>query len=183
MFKITVKKKSGYQSHTGRPLLIVDDKGLPFYHNDRKNKTPFFNMPRGVYYSNLPLRKLKSPVVYSLMVLPKPEKNIIIKDYALSYAPNPNKATINHMKKTIVFDPWFKTVPKHYRTFVTAHELGHGMYNTEKYADLKAANLMLQYGYNPSQIAEAQFNVLTNRTSLERKEFLISSQLCKYYGR
>ena len=57
--------------------------------------------------------------------------------------------------------------------FILYHEYGHTLYETEKYADMYAANIMLKRGYNLSQIGLSQLTALSSK-QFERKNNLIS---------
>jgi len=76
----------------------------------------------------------------------------------------------------IYFDNQFKNEKTFIKDFVLNHELGHYRYlnegqKSELNADAYAYNKMIEIGYNPSQIAVANFYVLSNKkSSLERKK-------------
>lgn len=160
------------------PVIIKTIDGRIFY-TDQWVKKPVkhFNLPKGKYIveSGDILRK-KSSVKYRLPKLPPPERWYKQKKYRIKFAPNPNKATVYHKEGIIVFDPYFKKVPKFIFDFILFHEFGHQYYKTEKYADAYARNKMLKRGYNPSQIGLSPLVGLSG-AQFERKKHLINSML------
>jgi hypothetical protein len=158
------------------PVIINDFRGHPFYSTVNLNNVKRFNLPRGQYLvENGDFNVLDEPVHYKKLPLPLSERFFEKPfDYNLIFGENINKCTINWDLKTITFDTHLLTLSLPELFFVLYHEYGHHLYNTEKYADAYACNVMLGKGYNPSQIGIGQINTLSNR-QLDRKHYLTDS--------
>lgn len=184
MKEINLTTKTGFKVvDLKTPIVINDYRGIEFYNTTpllkEKNRVIKFNLPKGHYtiVSGF-FEKMKHPVKLKLAKLPKPERYFKPPfDFEIRFGDNPNKCTIYWKAKTIVFDDSFKEMPLPYVYFVLYHEYGHGIFKTEKLADLVASNLMKIKGFNLSQIYRAQINTLSD-LQWHRKEFL-SNELLK----
>lgn len=171
-------KKTGF-TNLGKKLTILDENRRYFYGSELVAlPIDTFNLPEGIYFlKEGKIARLNEPVHYNLSVLPKPERKYKPPlDFKILFANNPNKATINWMEKSIVFDNSFKLKPRYQLAFVLYHEYGHHLYNTEKYADLFASNLMKKMGYNPSQIGFGMVNSLSS-VNVNRKKYIVDKLL------
>lgn len=175
MRRLTLGIKTGFTVNDPyKPIIIRDSRGLLFYDTESLlPKVNYFNMPAGSYWVEKGwFSETVLPRVYPLTVLPEPER--VFEDptkFEIVFDTNPHKCSIFWDEKVIVFDKSFasKTEPEIY--FVLFHEYGHQLYETEKFADLFAANKMKITGFNPSQIGWAQNNSLSDSQDL-RKDFL-----------
>lgn len=61
-------------------------------------------------------------------------------------------ARINTHYGVIEVSPRFMTLPLYSQRFIIQHEIGHFFYRTEEYCDMYAARVLLDRGYNPSEI-------------------------------
>ena len=154
MKPLIIQQKTGFRNLT--PFEILDKNGVLFYANyftqKGSNGSINFNLPIGQYYLHGDLMKLKHPVSFGEIKLPKPQRNFKQKKYKITFANNPNKCTIFHDTGLIVFDNFFKNAPRFILLDIYFHELGHNFYKSEQYADMYATKKMLEIGYNPSQI-------------------------------
>jgi len=141
-------------------------------------KVQYFNIPAGNYWVEKGwFSETLLPRVYPLAMLPPPER--VMPDpscFSIEFGSNPHKCSIKWDEKTILFDGSFASKPEPELFFVLFHEYGHQMYETEKYADLFAANTMKQKGFNPSQIKRGQDDSLSD-AQYERKEFITQKLL------
>jgi hypothetical protein len=154
--EILISQKTGFR--TSLPFVILDARKQLFYSDEFTNeisngKVLFFNLPKGKYYFDGYFIKLEKPVNQPQIILPKPERNLDKgKLYKITFGKNPNKASIFHDKKLILFDESFKTAPLFVVYDIYFHELGHLYYETEEFADLFATKALLDLGFNKSQI-------------------------------
>jgi len=158
-----------------KPVVIQDERGLPFYDTTPLlPRVKYFNLPAGNYTVVKGwFCETLLPRIYPLTVLPAPERVLMDpSDFEIEFDVNPHKCSIFWDEKVIVFDKSFidKTTPE--ICFVLFHEYGHQMFETEKYADLFAANLMKQKGFNPSQIVSGH-NLSLSDAQQYRKDFVI----------
>jgi hypothetical protein len=93
-------------------------------------------------------------------------------NFSVYFEENPNKCTVDFDTDSIVFDNSFKLAPLPKIYFILYHEFGHQLYETEAYADMYAANMMLKKGYNMSQIGLSSLESLSSK-QYERKNNLI----------
>jgi hypothetical protein len=173
---VKLEKKTGFVNlDKFIPIKILDERGILFYDTSSlKEPVKIFNLPAGQYnVISGRIGKLKEPVQYNLPSLPEKERRLKAPfDFTIFFDENPNKCTVNWLKKTIVFDTNLKTLSKPELFFMLYHEYGHALYHTEKYADLMAAKLMLIRGYNPSQIGNAPLTSLSHYQYLRKKHII-----------
>jgi len=174
--RLVITEKTGFTSLL--PFKIYDAKtGFLFYADFfvkqiAKGKRLNFNLPKGVYFYEGFITKLPKPVETRVIDLPEPERNIPYREYKILFAPNPNKCTIFYKKGEIIFDTMFKNVPLYMRFGVYFHEMGHLLYSTESKADLFAAKMMLDLGFNPSQVGYTNLEMLSERQKERKKEII-----------
>lgn len=172
MRQLNVTQKTGFR--TSLPFEILDFRGNIFYADYFTNeisqgKVLNFNLPKGSYTYDGYFIKLDNPVKQPEIILPKPERNYDKgKLYKILFKPNPNKCTIDHNRYTITFDPEFKDMPLFVLYDVYFHELGHLRYSTEEYADLYATKMLLELGFNKSQIALSPIIALSDKNNYRK---------------
>lgn len=188
MFELIVTKKTGFiVTDPSVPIIIRDNRGILFYSTEPLvPKTKRFNMPAlGKFIvDNGKFRRSDDPVFYQLVRLPKRtayrESPV---NFDIVFGENKNKATINFLTRQILFDSIIAELPLPYIFYLYYHEIAHQFFGTskpigspeyntcEKWCDVLASNYMLNKGFNPSQIKEAQRNTLSQRNEF-RKEFV-----------
>ena len=183
MFKIN--KKSGFEC--GQKVKVYDDSSRLFYHNKPKNgRILRFNLPPGTYSANKPI-KLKLPIEYAPLKLPKSQRNIPFKQLPeIHIGKNPNKASIIFEPKgrdrIIIDSNLYSRLNEIGRNFLVLHELAHYKYDGspagEIACDLYACQRMLLKGYNPSQLISIAHIVLNINKSSDRVK-AINNQLLK----
>lgn len=176
MQRLILENKTGFSSLL--PFRIVDKNNILFYSSDfvktiSKGEILKFNLPAGIYFYDGILTRLKNPVEYKNIVLPKPERVFKKKPFKIIFGENPNKCSILWNKGIILFDTSFLKKPLFIKYNIYFHELGHHFYKTEKYCDLYAAKKMLEFGFNPSQVGLNSLDSLSN-LQYERKKFIIN---------
>lgn len=179
MEQLILHKKTGFQNNfPARPIIIRDFRGVLFYSTEGLKPVEFFNLPEGCYFVDTGYFKvLPKPIKSNIMPLPRVQRLMSSPyDFTVNFGENPYKCTIDWKTKSILFDNAFKLKPLPEVYFVLYHEFGHTLYNTEKYADLYAANMMKERGYNDSQIGAAQINALSSM-NYDRKEFVTNHLL------
>lgn len=174
-------KKTGFRNKTPKnPVIIRDFRGKLFYSTEGLKPVHFFNLPEGSYLKDAgSIVMLNKPVKKTFIKLPPPERNFKAPlNFNVVFGVNPNKCTIQWDKKRIIYDNSLKnaTIPTLY--FILFHEFAHALYTNEAFADICAANYMLQKGFNESQIGIAPINTLSH-FQYKRKKFLISKLLKK----
>lgn len=141
-----------------KDFTILDSDGQIFYSpSELKNFGFKFCLPRGKYYCDIQLNKVEDENFNKpLFTLPPYERDLKHdwKEFEILFDDNPNKCTINHIKKTITFDYYYQNVPSYVVTFILWHEKGHNFYETEYKCDLYAVYNMLNEGYTPFQISK-----------------------------
>lgn len=167
---LRVYTKTGFVSES--PCVVIYRFGKPFFAKKNRSSKLEFNLPKGKYevvFGNL--KKMEKPVEYKMIDIPAPNhftkfpnkiKIIICK--------NPNKCTVDLNGKyytTFYFDKRFRDASRYCVTWICGHELGHYFYRgqgqiSEQNCDHFAANLMLDIGYNPSQIDAAIGEAISN---------------------
>ena len=178
MKDLILEHKTGFS--TTLPFKIYDTKGNIFYDDTFCNtiaegKTLKFNIPAGIYKYDGYFIKLPEPVETMGIALPIPERFINkFKHYEIIFGNNPNKCTIYYKAGLILFDNAFKETPIFYRYGIYFHEMGHHFYKTEWKADMYATKKMLDYGFNPSQIALTGLLTLSKNDSYNRKERMVN---------
>lgn len=175
MRKLDLDKKTGFVvKDTTKPIIIRDNRGILFYTTEPLlPKVKCFNLPIGNYFVETgSFVAMEKPRKYKLASMPFPERRKKRPDdFKIIFEKNPNKCSVFWDRKTIVFDNSFKEKPLPQLFFVLYHEYGHHLYNTERYADLYASNLMKVRGYNPSQIASAHMHSLGS-AQYDRKKYV-----------
>jgi hypothetical protein len=176
--QLVVNKKTGYKvNDIYQPIIIRDYRGILFYSTEPLlPKVREFNLPMGSYIVDTGyFSPMNKPVEYGRIKLPFPERLLPSTDnFAIEFAPNPNKCTIYWDLRKIVFDTAFRDKPLYELFSIRFHEDGHKRYNTEKYADIYAANKMLDMGFNPYYTGIAPLDSLSNK-QIERKNFVIQN--------
>lgn len=177
----SIKKKTTIFT-PDRHLKIFDVRGVIFYNSKWvKNFKGYLTLPHGeystennIYISN----KRKNTYIPKLHNY---ERNLghDFSEFEIKFESNPNKCTINHDKKTIIFDNSFENAPRFQLVFILEHEKGHKFYKTEHKADHYAIRKMLQMGYTPIQILYAPLLTLSGR-SYDRKRRVFDTILKKY---
>ena len=177
--KLILSEKTGFKGY-GR-VKVLDHRKKWFY-AFYFQPTGYFNLPRGIYYTDSKIVKLYKPIKYDFTPLVKREKHRPLpKKIILKYSNNEtHKGTIVLTDNVyyITIDKKYKEYPRPFRTFIKYHELGHHLYKTEEYADLFAYRLMLIRGYNPSQIYQSAHYTLSFDSSKDRikKMFLLTKK-------
>ena len=153
---LTIEKPTGFIANG--PIHIKTADGRPFYVLNKTGQIKF-NLPKGEYITETPVKQLSKPHLYKFeskrkrehfnFDLPKPKQLKVL------FQDNPNKASIFPRKHTIIMDNSFETMPEYVKKYVFYHELGHYLYKTEEYCDEFAQEKMLKDGYNKSQIEAA----------------------------
>ncbi len=175
MYKLFVSKKTGFRNKTPyNPVNIRDFRGVIFYTTEGLTPVYEFNLPEGEYMVDSGVfTPMETPVKYRLVKLPTPERwypNPF--KYDIVFGANPNKCSIFWDEKTILFDKKLLESPLYVLDFILFHEYSHQRYGTEKYADLMSGNYMKKCGYNPSQIAYAPIDSLSESAD-PRKELMV----------
>jgi len=140
--------KTGIYPH-GR-ITVVGNSGFGTYTNSLEDEP--FNLPPGKYqiygkYTAGPHRTYKQ----HSEGLPS-----LTKDYRIFLDRNPNKASINTQTGVIIFDAdTYRKSTAAERLYILGHELGHFRSADEKKCDRMAENLLLEVGFNPSQVQKA----------------------------
>lgn len=176
MRKLVLDKITGFVvKDKSKPVVIRDDRGLLFYSTESMvPRVGEFNLPAGTYFVDTGyFTERKAPVLYPLAPMPEPERKTKKPfNFTVQFGNNPHKCSILWDEDRIFFDNSFKEMPLPNVFFVLYHEFGHSKYNTERYADLYASNLMKLKGYNPSQIGDAHLTSLS-AAQYDRKKFVI----------
>lgn len=139
---------------------IYDERGNLFYIQSKRYKK--WNLPQGNYFSYGKFNKLNNPVKFSTKPLPQFEKDGKIDlPYELTFTETLNSEKtlayiiLNGNVDEIFIDNSVRDYPIFVQEFIFYHELGHRLYETEKYCDWFAFNKLIELGYNPSQIRYA----------------------------
>lgn len=149
-----------------KSIIIFDDKGKIFYIISNDN-IKYFNLPKGKYFTNNSYTKEK-PFIHNLPKLPKFEvMRTNINDFEITFGFNPNKATVNFIKETILIDNRILKLPYFCLVWIIYHEKGHQFYKSEFKCDLYATRQMLLKGFNYSQVKLAPVLSLSE-LSIER---------------
>ena len=155
------------------PVIIYDAKGVIFY---ASNNSHLFNLPKGfVGTVKGEIKPLREPINYYIPDLPPFEKKTPLKSLKITFGDNPNKCSVRFRDGVIFFDNQFKH-KELARNYIIGHEIGHFFYigngdESEKNCDIFSAKMMLENGYNPSQI------IVTSEISLtgQNKEYRINA--------
>ena len=151
-----ITEKTGFLP-TDKGVVIYKYNFKGFFEKFYETKEFEFNLPIGLYFTDFPnsLIVLENPVYFKKAILPNiehlhsfdPEKT------ELFLNENINKASIFIQKNVLSFDKdLFYNLDDSDIVFVILHEHGHKFYNTESFCDRYAQNMMINLGYNPSQI-------------------------------
>jgi hypothetical protein len=177
MRPLNIDKKTGFRSTM--PFIINDQRGIIFYSSDFTDKIASgkpleFNVMSGMFTYDGNFVKLDSPVPVKNIATPLKERNINSKRYDIQFGNNPNKCTIFYDAGVILFDNSFLNKPLYIKYTIYFHELAHHYYVTESKADLYAAKVLLELGFNPSQI-ELAFLESLSEASIERQMNIVYS--------
>jgi hypothetical protein len=157
-----------------RQIIIYDARGVLFYDSTWSNNFKgVFSLPKGEYFSDYTFKVVRRLSRKRIKLL-KPERNKKHNwsDFKILFASNPNKCTIDHIKKLIVFDDSFKDKPQYQLIFILLHEKGHNFYKTEHKADWFAVRGMWMRGYNKSQIGLAPLLTLSEKSNYRKKKVI-----------
>lgn len=163
MKNLTLNSKSGFLSND-KEIKIFDENGKEFYFFSPKTFPFHFNLPKGKYFTENKLFSVK-PKSYDIR-LPKPEKKgFDTKGFKIKFVDGLGLGWTDIKSKIIGLHKIFlsEKVYKPCLFFVYAHELGHNYFFDETKCDLFAKNLMLQWGFNKSQIIKAKNLTLKNK--------------------
>lgn len=185
MRDLILENKTGFRSSL--PFEIFEPDGKLFYSSDftdhiKNGKILEFNLPPGKYKYNGNFIKLNFPVPVKNITLPKFERNYKKKRYEIIWGNNPNKCTIFYNEGIILFDNSLKSKPLYVKYAIYFHELAHHRYKTEKFADLYAAKMMLEKGFNPSQIGLTVLGTLSDTVNNEDRKQSIVNHLTNNKG-
>jgi hypothetical protein len=177
MRPLNIDKKTGFRSTM--PFLINDQRNIIFYSSDFTDKIASgkpleFNMMPGKFMYDGNFVKLDSPVPVKNIATPLKERNVKAGRFDIQFGNNPNKCTIFYDAKVILFDNSFLNKPLYIKYTIYFHELAHLYYVTESKADLYACKVLLELGFNPSQICLAFIESLSD-ASVERQTIVINN--------
>ncbi|MCK9479762.1 MAG: hypothetical protein M0R40_09755 [Firmicutes bacterium] len=189
---ITVRNgPAGFYRTGSGPVLILDERGVPFYDTRYLAKNPTeFNLPTGQYTQvEGKFQQRVEPVKYELAPMPPKQRNKR-KDperFEVVFGDNPHKCTIDWDTEQIIFDHHLENLPLPCLIYILYHEFAHRWYGcrcsrkncpeceiAEIACDRYAQNRMLETGYNPSQIGEAIVASLSDKNH-GRKEIVVDS--------
>lgn len=176
MYAIATKKIIGFElpKYASPADLRIFCNGALFYMLPFGSRARKFNLPAGLYSSNLPLTKC-NPIKYDLPTLPKPNKISPQRKFKHFFETNPNKCTVDISTGKIVWDKdFYNSLSRSEIAFIKMHEKGHYYYRgegqqSEINCDIFAARQMLIRGFNPSQIAIAHNNSLSKRPEAQKR--------------
>jgi hypothetical protein len=171
---LTLNKIQGFESYSP-VILILDDRGKPFYYfENKKGNRITFNLPKGNYtVKDSIISDLKRPLRYVCPLLPLDEKNIpVTQNFDVKIGVNENKASIDTKNGFVLLDEKFINEDKPQLIFIQFHELGHFKYFTEWKCDVFSAAMMLERGYNPTQCYYSSAFCLSQKQE-ERKNKLL----------
>jgi hypothetical protein len=123
----------------GQYSVILDGKGLGL------DSIKFEKLVPAKFQVTMPFRQRNRAKPYE-----------IVTNYSLTHTP----ARIHTFSGRIEVSPQFHTFPIFAQKFIIYHELGHFYYQDEPFADMFAAKMMLEKGYNPTSIMYTLINVL-----------------------
>jgi hypothetical protein len=122
-----------------------------------------FNLPIGIYYTDNTIFELPKPITYIVAPMPKPEKQIEMKNLQVNIINGfDKKANINVGEGIINMRAEFFQMPRPIWLKVYFHEIGHHMFFSEHLCDRFADLCMLKMGYNPSQLIAGTLCSLDN---------------------
>ena len=165
--EIFCNKVKGFCS-SDKMLKIYDSNHRPFYFKKNLKNKFFFNLPKGIYFTENNISELKEPIRYDYGLIPKRSVKPLPSKFTLIVERNPHKCSIDTLSGKIFIDPSINNLPKFIKDFIICHELAHFYvtvkHDKDKYGsiiydsvgegkcDLLANKWMLRRGYNPSQI-------------------------------
>ncbi len=183
--KLILNKKTGFKSDSDR--VEIWRNGWPFYVRSKRKKEISFNLPIGKFdIREGDIKKLIEPIEYKKIKLPKPNKptyftgKIIVK-----WINNPHRCSVSFRSGNakFLFDHSYKEYPDFVIIWICGHELAHFLYRgqkqfSEKMCDNYSANMMLELGYNHSQIKCAiDMAISSGYLAQNRKDFLYNNLL------
>lgn len=152
-------------------LMILDNKGNPFYWHTNKEHHLTFNLPIGKYYTEAPFKELPTFQPYGKEKYPSFKFTNFLRLLSVVPHKNKNKASISLERHLIIVDPKFYYHSyKPLKVFTLKHEVYHKFFHAkndyernnpfihqyiEKQCDRAARNWMLANGYNPTQVSLA----------------------------
>ena len=182
MVKAYIYKPCGVEiaKEDSRALRVYDSRGRLFYMFPISSSAYTFNLPRGVFYINVPCKLVPLLTFYKKIHFEKTHNFSSVKRIVERFDVNPNKCSIFFKKGIVVWDwDFYTSLTRCERAFILMHERGHYFYKgkglkSEIACDIYAAKKLLKKGFNPSQIAMAQHNSLsaTETTKKRMKELL-----------
>lgn len=184
--EVSINKKTGFITTSKR--VVIFRYGIPFYCKTRKNKTLSFNLPAGNYLINEgDVKKLSNPIRFNKIKLTPPNK---VSNFSgkinVSWIDNPNRCSVDLSSgdADVYFDNEYRDYPWFVIIFIIGHELGHFLYRgrgqeSEKCCDNYSANMMLDLGYNPSQIDAAIEMAISNKSKANARKKLVYENLLK----
>jgi hypothetical protein len=161
MYKL--KNKTGFLCNGA--ILVTTPDGKIFY--EHKKKGPFcFNLPAGQYnITGDNVKVLQRPLEFKIKAQRKQESYHELPkrgELRIEFGDNPNKASIWVKQHKILIDDKYRTAPQVVKEYLIAHEIGHYRYKTERFADEFAQQVLLDKGFNMSQIVQAAASTLFN---------------------
>jgi len=181
MFKIYVNKISGFE--VCEDIAIYSANLKPFYVKRSNGAKIQFNLPIGIYYSNIDLKPLKQKFEYKKPKLPPFENVLKPRKTTLVFCVNKNKCSIDLPTGIIMLDNSFRNATRPELEFVIEHEKAHYFYrgtkNSETFCDIMAAYKMIEKGYNPSQLVFSCNSCLTHSEKRKENIFNYSKQIYK----
>lgn len=153
-------------TNEGRTVYTANTKDFDIFEGSEhfytpKNLTNFdgtFTLPKGTFTSTVQLWKIEdNNINRPSFELPPYERDLKHdwSEFAIKFADNINKCTIDHDNKTVTFDYSFEHEKRAVFDFILYHEQGHNFYGngeSEYKCDLFAIYHMLNDGYPPSII-------------------------------
>lgn len=175
MFQFSLNKKTGFKNmKLDEPVIINDFRGIEFYNSNYANKpVDAFNLPVGEYsVISGEFMPIKNPVNFAKNTLSMRER--LFRPYAsgfkIKFIPNKHKAFISWPDRTIIIDPSLKNKTLAELFYILFHEYAHRVYKTESKTDALAENMMINHGFNPSQIHRALITVLSEKQQQRKND-------------
>lgn len=163
---LTVTTKTGFFALSD--LKVFDRNGRPFY---ATTKGRCFNLPIGNYTITGKAEQLNAPLEQDVPFYPFERNDRNYSRVEIHWCKNPNKASVvfeNNVAHLFI-DESFKNIPLPCFLYLCAHELAHAHYKlqdgekpeeVENRCDNWAEHTLLEKGFNPSQIQEANHFLL-----------------------
>jgi len=161
MYKLN--KKTGFAC-SGEVVVKLPNGSIFYQH---KKRAPFtFNLPAGMYdIQGSNVKMLSKPTEYKIKSQRVHESTHELPkrgELRIEFGDNPNKASIWVKKHFILIDNQYRNAPQVVKDYLIAHEIGHYRYKTERFADEFAQQVLLDKGYNMTQIVQAAASTLFN---------------------